>query len=640
MYSQSLWFSCLLFFQPVYCSLYLPFDSLDTCTCDWLWSWETTRTPWVAQENTSHAVTRPRMVAELVVAFTDPGSFLALWSSKRRFFWMEEFVKWLNIRRTSWCVEKWWSMKQERHELQFAYMHRKTEEDWLASGLETSRRRLRLMKSSVWNSQMWKRIRWKKCPCLKWAILKKKRVKQLAFMLMEHTKNRAIQMITKLGDPVNGLEIWRRFLEEWEPVNRGRYRAMLMQFLQCLLAESRGQALEGVGTSCTAVRGAEFGHNQRSNTGTQPTGFRMVQIRQTQRDKTAEAWCSQKCVQREKQRQRQEQAQRQKASTKAKRKARAKAKRKDKARISRRKEHQTRRTPKCSSCKRRNRPKSLRWPAEKKTISHELSKLTMIDSDASIHVCPLNNGQGDGFRKSSETRPLPGAEVQQCGMRQISCDSDAGRVTAVHRALDMRRSIWSLRSINGFWYTMCTSRTTEVGLPKITGKNLTWFSAVECSSWQPNLQNCCREIKTRWNSIWCHTQRSNVQCHAGFGIPWPCNKRHLGRRWTVGAYQNSHKPGDTLSWSTMLRDARPVTDGVECVPQCEQWMNRIWWNNSQKPTEFCFSQCVWWWIKKLNNNIVFHESIQWVFVKNNRDIRGSSGTQCDGGALRPRTGVG
>ena len=28
-----------------------------------------------AQDNTSHVVTRPRMVAELVVAFTDPGSF-------------------------------------------------------------------------------------------------------------------------------------------------------------------------------------------------------------------------------------------------------------------------------------------------------------------------------------------------------------------------------------------------------------------------------------------------------------------------------------------------------------------------------------------------------------------------------------
>ena len=35
----------------------------------------------MAQENTSHAVTRPRMVAELVVAFTDPRELLVLWSS-------------------------------------------------------------------------------------------------------------------------------------------------------------------------------------------------------------------------------------------------------------------------------------------------------------------------------------------------------------------------------------------------------------------------------------------------------------------------------------------------------------------------------------------------------------------------------
>ena len=69
---------------------------------------------------------------------------------------------------------------------------------------------------------------------------RKKRVKQLAFMLMMHTKNRAIQMITRLSDPVNGLEIWRRFLAEWEQVNRGRYRAMVMQLLQRLLTRSRG----------------------------------------------------------------------------------------------------------------------------------------------------------------------------------------------------------------------------------------------------------------------------------------------------------------------------------------------------------------------------------------------------------------
>ena len=86
--------------------------------------------------------------------------------------------------------------------------------------------------------------------------------------------------------------------------------------------------------------------------------------------------------------------------------------------------------------------KSLTWPAKKKTMSHELCKLTMIDNDALIHACPLN-----GFRESGETRPVQGAEMQQRGMRQMSCDSEAGRVTAAHRVLDMRRSIWSLRSM-------------------------------------------------------------------------------------------------------------------------------------------------------------------------------------------------
>ena len=49
----------------------------------------------------------------------------------------------------------------------------------------------------------------------------KKPARQLAFMLTMHTKDRALQMITKLRDPANGFEIWRRFLEEWEPAYRG-----------------------------------------------------------------------------------------------------------------------------------------------------------------------------------------------------------------------------------------------------------------------------------------------------------------------------------------------------------------------------------------------------------------------------------
>ena len=63
-------------------------------------------------------------------------------------------------------------------------------------------------------------------------------------MLTMHTKDRALQMITKLSDPANGFEIWRRFLQEWEPAHRGRYRAMLMQLLQFPFVGDRGQALE------------------------------------------------------------------------------------------------------------------------------------------------------------------------------------------------------------------------------------------------------------------------------------------------------------------------------------------------------------------------------------------------------------
>ena len=73
---------------------------------------------------------------------------------------------------------------------------------------------------------------------------RKRRARQLAFMLTLHTKDRALQMITKLSDPENGFEIWRRFLEEWEPAHRGRYRAMLVQLLQFPFTGDRGQALE------------------------------------------------------------------------------------------------------------------------------------------------------------------------------------------------------------------------------------------------------------------------------------------------------------------------------------------------------------------------------------------------------------
>ena len=79
----------------------------------------------------------------------------------------------------------------------------------------------------------------------------------------------------------------------------------------------------------------------------------------------------------------------------------------------------------------------------------ELCELIMIDSGASVHVCPPDHGQENGLRKSSETRPLltaSGAEMKQHGTRQVSYDTEVGEVTTDYRVLDVRRPIWSLGS--------------------------------------------------------------------------------------------------------------------------------------------------------------------------------------------------
>ena len=86
-------------------------------------------------------------------------------------------------------------------------------------------------------------------------------------------------------------------------------------------------------------------------------------------------------------------------------------------------------------------------------LDHEhekLCELIMIDSGASVHVCPPEHGQENGLRKPKEMRPLltaPGTEMKQHGMRQVSSDTEVGKVTADHRVLDVRRPIWLLGSM-------------------------------------------------------------------------------------------------------------------------------------------------------------------------------------------------
>ena len=65
------------------------------------------------------------------------------------------------------------------------------------------------------------------------------------------------------------------------------------------------------------------------------------------------------------------------------------------------------------------------------SLLEELRELIMIDSGASVHVCPLDHGQENGLRKSSGTRPLltaSGAEMKQHGMRQVSYDTEVEKI--------------------------------------------------------------------------------------------------------------------------------------------------------------------------------------------------------------------
>ena len=146
-------------------------------------------------------------------------------------------------------------MEQERHELQFPNMPRNTEEHQLTSGLELSRRRLRLMKCSMPELADVEANPLGELFLPGMSDARKKRVKHLAFMLMMHTKNRAMlmQLLQCLLTGIRG-----RALEEWE----------------CLVRQYEAQNLD---TLRDTIKAATLAHN------------RVVQIRQTERDETAGA---------------------------------------------------------------------------------------------------------------------------------------------------------------------------------------------------------------------------------------------------------------------------------------------------------------------------------------------------------------
>ena len=104
------------------------------------------------------------------------------------------------------------------------------------------------------------------------------------------------------------------------------------------------------------------------------------------------------------------------------------------------------------------------------------------------------------------------------------------------------------------------TRRTDVGLPK---------TAVECSSWKPNLQNRRRQTEARLNPIRCHKQRSNEQRRQECRLDLESLTLRRETRWTEmnrRCASDSHGPGDTSSSGEKVaqnfRDTRPIADGV------------------------------------------------------------------------------
>ena len=115
-------------------------------------------------------------------------------------------------------------------------------------------------------------------------------------------------------------------------------------------------------------------------------------------------------------------------------------------------------------------------------------------------------------------------------MRHVSYDSEVGRVTAVYGALDMRRSIWSLRSMMDsdcdeyFAKDLCR-------IAKNNGKELDVIlsGGVFFVATKPSKLSSRKKSALELNSV----SRAEVEqvtltrVHAGFGVPGPAARDSL-----------------------------------------------------------------------------------------------------------------
>ena len=185
--------------------------------------------------------------------------------------------------------------------------------------------------------------------------------------------------------------------------------------------------------------------------------------------------------------------------------------------------------------------------------AEELCELIMIDSGASVHVCPPDHGPEKGLREASESRPLltaSGAEMEQHGMRQVSYDTEVGKVPTDYRVLDVRRPIWSLESMTD---SSCDVHFTKnrCWISKDDRKELDMIRSggvflVAAKHSKPS----SREASTlELNPVTAAgvEQAALAREHAAFGTPGPAAGHAGQRRRTHGAHQGSHWTSDALS---------------------------------------------------------------------------------------------
>ena len=140
--------------------------------------------------------------------------------------------------------------------------------------------------------------------------------------------------------------------------------------------------------------------------------------------------------------------------------------------------------------------------------------------------------------------------MQKRGTRQVSHDTEVGRVTAAYRVLDMRRPIWSLGSIKDSGCDVYFAKD-RCWIAKNNGKELdvilcgrTFFVAAK-----PSKLSSRKRSALELNSMSpARVERAtSTRVHAGFGVPGPAARDTLDGDEPSVRIRIPHGPGDTLS---------------------------------------------------------------------------------------------